>query len=58
MGEVKSVLYKRKTELEQRIRYLEIEEGKWIRELKITRDGIRRRKKLLEEIMDVYNTLE
>lgn len=57
MTEAKTVLYKRKNELETRIRRLKEQEASLLKELKGVRSSLLYRQRLLQEIMDVYNTL-
>jgi len=53
VSEAKTVLYKRKLDLEQRIRMLKTQEASAMRELKTTRDSIRFKEKKLQEVIDV-----
>ena len=57
MGEVRTVLYKRKCELEQNIIKYESNEAQILKELNSCRNTIAGKKKLLQEIMDVYERL-
>jgi len=57
MSEAKTVLFKRKNELDTRIRKLKEKEVSLLKELKGVRHDIKFRERLLQEIMDVYNTL-
>jgi len=57
MGEARTVLYTRKIELEQQIRKIKEREKILVKELNDTRDNIIYRKRLLQEILDVYNRI-
>ena len=57
MGEVRTVLYKRKCELEQGIIKYTNNEAQILKQLNECRNSIARRKKLLQEITDVYDRL-
>jgi len=57
MSEAKTVLFKRKNELDTRIRKLKEKEVSLLKELKGVRHDIKFRERLLQEIMEVYNPL-
>lgn len=57
MGEVRTVLYKRKCELQEIIANRKSVEERMLKELNECRDNIAYYKRLLQEIMDVYDKL-
>ena len=58
MTEARKVLHTRKTVLEKQIRLYEGQEKEIIKELEICRTTIKYRRRLLDEVLDVYNTLK
>ena len=58
MTEAGKILRKRKIELERIIVLLEAEEINTLKTLESCRSSIKRRKRLLDEVLDVYNTLK
>ena len=57
MCEAKTVLYKRKNELETEIRRRREKEDDLLKQLKATRDARMYRERLLQEVMDVYSSI-
>ena len=57
MGEARTVLFKRKNELRQKILTLKEQEERILKELISCRNNIVSYTKALQEVNDVYNTL-
>lgn len=57
MSEAKTVLFKRKNELDTKIRLLKEQETKLMKELGSIRSSIKFRERLLQEVLSVYNPL-